>query len=179
MTVTTGLSKKVSTGNFGSVGATCTVTFEADHALLDRDLEEFHQRVKSAFIACRQAVQDQLARELKAPATSNEGATTAAPTTSATGTNGNGASDNFGQGNGHRNGSNGHGASAKQLEYARQLAKGISGLGVRRLESLTTTMFSKPLVALTSLNASGLIDTLKSIKAGEIDLDSVLRQETQ
>ena len=195
MTVTTGLSKKVGTANYGSVGAMCNITFEADHNLLDHDLEGFQQRVKNAFVAARQAVQDQLTRELNAPAGSADSAPppVAAIATGAngngngaSGTNANGANDNHGNsngangnadptnGNGHRNGNSGHGASEKQLGYVRQLARSIQGLGVRKLETLAGTMFGKPLAALTTMDASGLIDCLKSIKDGKIDLDSVL-----
>ena len=192
MTVTTGLSKKVGTANYGSVGAMCNITFEADHNLLEHDLEGFQQRVKNAFIAARQAVNDQLARELNAPA--NNGTTNTEPVTATNGTSGNGnganiattngANGNHGNGiaasangNGYRNGSNGnsgHNASEKQIGYAKQLAKSIQGLGIRRLETLSSTMFGKPLAALTTMDASGLIDCLKSIKDGQIDLNSVL-----
>jgi len=191
MTVTTGLSKKVGTPNYGSVGAMCNITFEADHNLLEHDLEGFQQRVKNAFVAARQAVQDQLARELNAPAGNNgttntesvaatngngNGATNAA-TNGANGNHGNGTAANANGGNGLRNGSNGasgHNASEKQLGYAKQLAKSIQGLGIRRLETLAEKMFGKPLVSLTTLDASGLIDSLKAIKEGRIDLNSVL-----
>jgi len=143
MTIRTGLAKKIGLRDYGSLGATCEVTFEADHNLLDRDLEGFQQRVKNAFTACRQAVQDELARQQQAEsATSSNG-----PTASANGPNGNAQANGNGHANdnGHHNGTTGHAASEKQL---------------------------------ASMDASGLIDTLKSIKDGDIDLSQVLEGST-
>jgi hypothetical protein len=67
-----------------------------------------------------------------------------------------------------------HRASAKQMQYAKQLAGRIRGLGIRRFDQLTDTMFHKPMADLSGFDASGLIDTLKAIKAGEIDVDQAL-----
>ena len=193
ITINVGLSKKVGTPNYGSVGASCNVNFEAGHDLLESDLAGFHQKVKNAFVAARQAVQDELTRELSTPA--SNGATNGhAAEPSHNGSNGNGAGNNHTNGNGtngngygaNGNGSNGngngqragHGASEKQMSFAKQLAKSIQGLGIRRLETLAQKLYGKPLAALTSMDASGLIDTLKSIKDGTISLDAALEGST-
>ena len=158
-----GLSKKIGQPDYGSLGASSNVELELDHALLASDLEGFQQRARQAFSACRQAVHDELARHTGDQADSD----TAAKPAQA-------------NGNGHaaRPATNGaeasHRASRKQLDYVQQLAGQITGLGVRRLEDLAHRMFTKPLADLSSLDASGLIDTLKQIKAGHIDLEAVL-----
>ena len=163
MNIKVGLAKKVGLPAYGSLGATCEVTFEAEYRLLDADLEGFHQRVKNTFAACRQAVQEELTRQQQPPGSTN--------------------------GNGHaeeprpadappsapaHNG-NGRGVSEKQLDYARQLARQLQGVGIRRLEALAQKLSGKSLAAMSSLDASGLIHTLKAVKAGEIDLDALLK----
>jgi hypothetical protein len=155
-----GLSKKLGLPDYGSLGASCHVEIELDESL-DRDA--FQDRVRRAFTACRQAVEDELALHR---AESNGGAAkTAGPGRSRTlETNGNGS---------RRNG-NGQPATEKQLAYAQQLAGQIKGMGVRRLETLCGKMFGKPLAELSSLNASGLIDVLKDIKADKIKLGDAL-----
>lgn len=60
--INVGLSKKVGLPDYGSLGASCHVEYEADSSQLNGDLEGFQRQVKNAFIACRQAVQDELHR---------------------------------------------------------------------------------------------------------------------
>ena len=69
-----GLSKKIGQPDYGSLGASCHVEYEADSVLLFSDLETFHRQVKAAFVACKQAVQDELSRH------QNGGAVPAPPT---------------------------------------------------------------------------------------------------
>jgi hypothetical protein len=163
ITINVGLNKKVGTANYGSVGASCNVSFEVGHDLLETDLTAFQQKVRNAFVACRQAVQDELARaQADAPIDGASNGTVEHPAPEPP------------RANGNKSNGNGHSASEKQMVFARQLAGQIKGLGVRKLESLASKMFGKPLAALTSLDASSLIDTLKSIKSGQIDLAVVL-----
>jgi hypothetical protein len=160
--LTVGICKKIGQPDYGSLGASCNVEVELDQSLVFDDVEALQERVTLAYAACRQAVADELARQQ--PATNGQvaGGQTASHATSS-------------QPNGAQaNGNSGHRATQKQLDYAQQLASQIRGLGVRRLETLAEKMFSKPLADLSSLDASGLIDALKEIKAGKIDLAAAL-----
>ena len=67
MKLSLGLCKKLGLPDYGSLGATCHLELELDQMLL-HDLDAFHQQVQDAYAACRQAVQDELARE-RPPAT--------------------------------------------------------------------------------------------------------------
>ena len=164
ITVTAGLSRKHGLPDYGSVGACCNVEFEADAGLLEHDLDGFQQRVRDAYTACNQAINDELARhQQNGPEDTGNPAEASHLVPSDGGNNGV-----------YRNGTNGHRATDKQLSYTRQLAGQINGLGIRRLDTIAQKMFSKPLADLSSLECSGLIDCLKGIKSGSITLADAL-----
>jgi hypothetical protein len=60
--ISVGLCKKAGLPDYGSIGANCHVEFEVDQSLLENDPAMFHQRVTKAYLACRQAVDDELSR---------------------------------------------------------------------------------------------------------------------
>jgi hypothetical protein len=173
-------ARKLGTANYGSISASCAVEFEADPGLLHNDPDGFQRRVAHAYAACRTAVEQELARQQASSTngTSDNGSANEPAAHKAHSANDVGAENGAGNSGGPRNGVGGHGALEKQLGYARQLAKAIQGLGIRRLESLAQKMYGKPLAAMSSMDASGLIDTLKSIKDGQIDLNAVLEGTT-
>ena len=61
MTVKVGLAKKIGQPEFGSLGASCDIELELDGGLLFNDLEGLQQKIQTAYVACRQAVNDELA----------------------------------------------------------------------------------------------------------------------
>jgi hypothetical protein len=172
-----GVSRKVADNNYGSRGASVNLEVELDSTLI-QDPKLFHERIRQVFHLAQQAIDEELGRQQGPASHATYGSNGHAAQPSNNGNNGHAATNGNGHtatnGNGSRNGQTGNIASEKQLNFAKQLAKGIPGLGIRRLETLVQKMCGKPLAALTTLDASGLIDTLISIKAGEINLDTVL-----
>ena len=153
LTLSVNVSKKAGLPDYGSVGACCGIEMELDAGLVDRDLDAFHGQVQRAYAACSRAVTDELARQT-APNPRDEQAVT--------------------KPSHNGNGSNGHRATDKQLDYAQQLSRQIQGLGVRKLETLASKMFDKPVAGLGTVEASNLIDMLKSIKGGTVKIEDAL-----
>jgi hypothetical protein len=58
-----GLSKKIGQPDYGSIGANCQIELEIEQSLLFNDLDGFHDKVRQAFVACNQAVKDELYRQ--------------------------------------------------------------------------------------------------------------------
>jgi hypothetical protein len=157
--INVGLCKKIGQRDYGSLGASCSVEIELGGAMDGHDLDEvFQERARRAYLACRKAVEEELAasRDGSLPGSVGDTAASSRPA------------------NARSNGRHGLPASEKQLDYIRQLAGQIRGLGARRLEALSKKMFAKAVADLASLEASGLIDALKDIKDGKIDLTAAL-----
>jgi hypothetical protein len=179
LTLNVGISKKRGLPDYGSVGAICDVTFELDASLLTQDLDGFQRQVHHAYVACAQAVNDELARHKpNRPARGNgRGGSSHRPSrgegSSGQG-NGHGAAvDSKDNANGNANGG-GQRASESQYRYVSRLARGIDGLCGQGLETLVGRMFGKPLADLSSLDASRLIDELRAHREGRLSLVAVL-----
>lgn len=198
--VNVGISKKIGLPQYSSVGAACHLEVELASELLSSDLATFQRHVRNAYIACRQAVEDELAHHRAATQhgtadRSGESVAVAQHHARAT-ANYNGDGTSFarvrrentdrseGAGPANAAGSQSNSAadaavklaSQKQHGYIRRLASQIPGLRIRRLNAVALSMFGKPVAQLSSFDASSLIDALKAAKAGEIDVDVALEK---
>jgi hypothetical protein len=163
--VSVGLSKKIGQPDYGSLGASCHVEYEADSTLLNSDLEGFQRQVKNAFIACKQAVQDELHRH-QASDQSNQ------PSHNG---NGHSAANSNGNGNAHSTAnSNGNGNGRTQRRSTGRKAtvsqvRALNAIADRLQLSLTDWLYQKyglrvP-AELTIREASSAIDELNDSPA--------------
>jgi hypothetical protein len=157
-----GLSRKVGTANFGSVGASCNVSFEAGHDLLESDLAGFHAKVRNAYVACVQAVQDELAREQAGTTAGDNGH-------AATNGHANGHANGNTASNGHATNGNGKARSNGRRATASQV-RALHAIANRQGLDLAQTMQERFGIDyaedLGIGQASGLIDELKGAAAG-------------
>ena len=179
LTVSLGVSKKIGLPNYSSLGATCHVELELESSLLANDLPRFFHHVRQGYEACQQAVEEQLHPRPTCPAEPAEspdgnGVTARGDQESTVpGANGNGQAAGAEVATAGRNGCLSPRASQKQLAFARQLAAEVEGVGLRRLESLAGHLVGKPLADLSRADAAVLIETLKNLRDGAVDLASL------
>jgi hypothetical protein len=153
LTINVGLSKKLGLPDYGSVGASCNIQLEADHDLL-HDLESLHAKIKHAYIACSQAVKDELFRQQGPDQAGNH---SHAPATS--------HSSRSRNGNGHA--SNGHGSSRRSTRSATaSQVRALQAIAHKQDFDLADLLHDRFNVAspeqLTLSQASDLIDELNS-----------------
>lgn len=151
-----GLQKKVGLPDYGSLGASVHVEFEIDRGLLENDLDGFHQKVSDAFVACRQAVHDQLASANRPDGEVSHPATEPRP-----GRNGHPAPSKT---NGHA-GSNGHAHRREVGTVTQSQLRAIHAISRRnRMDPAVLVrerfQLDRP-EALSIREASSLIDELK------------------
>jgi len=176
-----GFNRKIGEANFSSRGASVNLEIEVESNVV-REPDKLQAKIDYLFKLAKASVDAELNGTSPPPAAGNGNAQGSQTNGNGSQASGNGQGNGNGQGsqsngNGQANG-NGHRATEKQINFANQLAKGIRGLGTRRLESLSGRMFGRPLAELTSLDASSLIDTLKAIKEGRVSLDAAFSEGT-
>ena len=147
-----GFSKKIGQPDYGSIGASCNIEVELDQHLLFHDLDGLHAKVKSAFVACKQAVQDELHR--------NEDSQTGQPQNGSSQHNGNG---HAGNGSNHQRRTSGRRATASQV-------RAINSISDRLQLDLANWLHQKFGLRvpneLSISDASNAIDELKALPSG-------------
>lgn len=159
MKTTITVRKRISLTDQDSGEVTCFVELDSAQDVLLTDPDAFRHQVRAAITACRHAITGESAQDEPPP----EFAPVAVPRSAML--------ENSRNGGEQRNGAR---ASDKQLIYLRQLARLVPAVGLRRLEEVAQNVCGKTTVVLSTAEASRLIDSLKAVKAGEMDLEQIL-----
>lgn len=157
-----GFQKKVGLPDYGSAGANCQVEFEIDPTVLQNNLDGFHEKARHAFIACQQAVNDQLARQVNNGVTNGDGNGHAPPGNYPSGHASSPTHGSNGNGNGHGRPTNG--ASPRPATQSQSRAiRAIASKQRLDLQQLLEARFGVARPENLSLSdASSLIDELKN-----------------
>lgn len=175
-----GLTKKIGQPHYGSLSSSCHVEIELESSLLEHDADAFCERARQTFAACWRVVEAELARGdqrrpdcMAAPAVAvGEGAQErpapkrVAAKRPAAGNDASASSETAALSP----------ASTSQLDYVRRLASRIGRAAALRVEVLAQQRFGKPLTQLSRDDATRLILTLRAVKAGELDWESLLEE---
>lgn len=148
-----GLTKKRGLPGYSSVAASCHVEVELAHTLLRGDLDRFHRYVRKVFVACREAVSEELLHQQ-----GSESGNARLPRSQETVTSGNDNSP------GHRNGA--RLATVGQVSAIESLAQ------KQRIDlaTLLSERFQKSAAhELSIVQASKLIDELKLARVMEVE----------
>jgi hypothetical protein len=152
--INVGLSQKIGLPDYGSLGASCHVEFEADPQLLRQDLDGFQRQVADAFVACKQAVQDELHRHSAGSGKSGNGHAA----------NGQARPAGNGQSNGQANGARRQ-ATSSQIRAINAIAQRLEldlnrwlydKYGLRAVSHLTVPQASSAIQELNELPADGV-----------------------
>jgi len=171
--VSVGFSQKLGQPDFGSIGATCQIECEIDGNL--HDLEEFQRQVQDAYLACGQAVSDELNRHQPRSGTNGQNPATNGTPPSVTGnstSNGNGTGGMKTNGNGHQSNGSPNGPSRGVRRYATQSqVRAIYAIARRERIELPQFLQERFQIArpddLSITDASSLIDELKGTTQGD------------
>ena len=144
-----GLTKKIGLPGYGSLGASCHVEVELDSCLLREDLDEFQRQAREAFVACRQAVLGELAREQHSSQGAENGHARS-PETGSTHRHSHGHSNGLSHGhpNGHSPGQrSGDGANSPRATQPRRATvsqtRALEGIAKRQQIDLSQLLYDR------------------------------------
>jgi hypothetical protein len=165
--VKVGLSKKVGQPDFGSLGASCDIELELDGGLLFHDLDGLQEKVRTAYVACRQAVNDELANQRRTEAPTSSEASARTNGHNRTSTNGHSQQSGSENGSQRTNGqSNGHSTNGKHRPATKSQVGALHAIATRQGFNLTDRLKERFNIYraedLSISEASRLIDELNA-----------------